>query len=408
MKKSAILFLILAGVSLPYSSHALTPADIQAQIQALMQQIQYLQQQIGQLNYGGGGYYGGNYNSCTTFSVNLGIGSMGGDVSALQSILQNEGFTISYNETGSSYYGQSTAAAVSAFQLKYYSDILAPYGLFTGTGRVGPSTRAKLNQLSQTNCGQNYYNPNNQYPYNNCSQTYPYNCGNCVYPYTNCNQNPSYGTINVTSPSSGQTYQSGSSVYVAWNSSNYYSYSNTNQNFTVELWQNGNFITRMSAGATNSMNFTLPNYLNYGSNYFFKVYDQSNQSVSGNSQMFTVGFGTSGAGVTILGPNGGEQVRINTTYPIQFTVSTNQSAFRVRIELWQNGYFLGVITDGLPVFQNQTQTHYWNAGNYSDSSSGASRTASAGYGYKVRVLVYDSSGQLITSDDSNSPFNLTF
>jgi peptidoglycan hydrolase-like protein with peptidoglycan-binding domain len=409
--KAGILFLVLAslmGVALPNYSQAqvLTRDQILAQIQSLMQQIAYLQQQIGLLNQGGyyGGYNGyngyGGYGTCSTFNVNLGIGSSGTDVAALQNILQNEGFSVSYNETSSSYYGASTAAAVRGFQQKY--------GI-RATGFAGPLTRGMLNQLNQNCYNQNYYNQNNQYPYNNnCSQTYPYGNCNCVYPYTNCNNSQSYGTLNVTSPTGGQTYQPGSNVYVSWNYSNYYNYSYPTQNYTVELWNNGAMVTRMTAGSVNFLNFSLPTNLSYGSNYFFKIYDQNNQSISGTSQNFTIGYGVSGSGVTVLGPNGGEQVRINSSYPIQFSVNVSQSSSRARIELWQNGFLLGTITDGLTVFQNQTQTYSWNGGNYNDTNTGMSRTASAGYGYKVKVLVYDSSNQLIGSDDSNSPFNLTF
>jgi hypothetical protein len=403
MKKAGVTLLILLRLLVPFYSQAqvLTRDQILAQIQALMQQIQYLEQQ---LNFTGG------YGSCSTFSVNFGIGISGGDVISLQSILQNQGFSISYSEINSSFFGPSTQAAVRGFQQKY--------GI-SATGFVGPRTRAVLNQLNQNCYGQNYNpNCNNQYyPYttNNCcaqiypydGNIYPYNCNCTIYPYNNCNNNPSYGTLNITSPTGGQTYQPGANVYVAWSYSNYYNYSYPTQNYVVELWNNGVRVTSMTAGSANYANFNLPANLNYGNNYSFKVYDQNNSSVSGTSQNFTVGYGTSvNSGVRVLGPNGGEQVRINSTYPIQFVVNASQSPSRARIELWQNGSLLGPITDGLPVFQNQTQTFSWNGGSYNDPTSGATRTAGIGYGYKIRVLVYDPSNNLIGSDDSDSYFSL--
>lgn len=75
---------------------------------------------------------------------NLALGSAGSDVRALQQYLAASSST-ALPVTG--YYGPLTARAVSAFQEAYSAEILTPAGLSRGVGRVGPSTRMKLNAL---------------------------------------------------------------------------------------------------------------------------------------------------------------------------------------------------------------------------------------------------------------------
>ncbi len=82
---------------------------------------------------------------CYTFNTDLGIGSSGADVSALQTALEKENLQGAVSVSG--VYNESTAALVTGFQEKYKNDVLAPLGLFNGTGYVGQSTRNKLNAL---------------------------------------------------------------------------------------------------------------------------------------------------------------------------------------------------------------------------------------------------------------------
>ncbi|MBC7073821.1 hypothetical protein H5T58_00285 [Candidatus Parcubacteria bacterium] len=86
-------------------------------------------------------------NWCYTFTQDLYYGKSGSEVSALQTALEKEGFSILVSEKQSSFFGESTASAVVGFQQKYSSEILAPLGLKYGTGFVGKLTRAKLNQI---------------------------------------------------------------------------------------------------------------------------------------------------------------------------------------------------------------------------------------------------------------------
>ena len=133
---------------LPSFGNAATVDELQAQINALLQQIKTLQQQLEQAQGGGGQSW------CHTFNANLRVGDRGDEISYLQQALEKEGFAIADADkaresetTQSNVFGDSTAAAVTGFQQKYKDEILTPNGLQYGTGYVGRATRAKLNQL---------------------------------------------------------------------------------------------------------------------------------------------------------------------------------------------------------------------------------------------------------------------
>src|ERR1035437_8212501 len=134
-KKILVAFLAL-GFLFPVLSFAQSASDLQAQIQALLVQVQQLQQQLVQLQGGSGTF-------CHTFSTNLSIGQSGDEVTALQTALSKSGVQVTVNAS----FDDQTASAVTGFQEKYTSDILTPNGLQHGTGYAGPSTRAKLNVL---------------------------------------------------------------------------------------------------------------------------------------------------------------------------------------------------------------------------------------------------------------------
>lgn len=79
-----------------------------------------------------------------SFTRYLSIGMTGSDVKALQEILIEEGVWQRTDIGATGYFGPITKAAVIRYQERYASEILAPWGLTSGTGFVGPSTLAHL------------------------------------------------------------------------------------------------------------------------------------------------------------------------------------------------------------------------------------------------------------------------
>ncbi|MDO8575210.1 MAG: peptidoglycan-binding domain-containing protein [bacterium] len=119
---------------------------------------------------------GGSIRSCFVFERNLGLGSTGDNVVALQTWLINQGYdipAISSGRTPKGYYGVTTMSAVTRFQ--------TGSGLAPANGYFGPASRAYAN----AHCG--VINPNNQ--------------------------------IRITSPQVGATLVVGQPVNIIWSTS---------------------------------------------------------------------------------------------------------------------------------------------------------------------------------------------
>jgi hypothetical protein len=149
---SIVTVFALVGMIIPASqANALTAAELQAQIAALQAQLTELTKQLSEVE----GTTPAKVTGCSiaSFTRNLAQKSTGDDVKCLQVILNSDTDT-KITETGAgslgnetTYFGALTKAAVVKFQTKYASAILASYGLTTGTGYVGATTRAKLNEM---------------------------------------------------------------------------------------------------------------------------------------------------------------------------------------------------------------------------------------------------------------------
>jgi len=127
----------------------MTIDEIQGKIAQIMAQIKVLQEQLVEAKAAE------KISGCTInfFDRNLKQGMSGSDVKCLQIILNSDadtkivasGVGSSSNET--TYFGALTKSAVVKFQGKYASEILAAWGLTSGNGFIGQTTRAKLNEI---------------------------------------------------------------------------------------------------------------------------------------------------------------------------------------------------------------------------------------------------------------------
>ena len=105
---------------------AVTIAELQAQINALMAQLATLQ--------------GGSVSTGTTFTQNLTVGSTGAEVTALQQMLVAQGHLVMPVGVAYGYFGTLTRAAVASWQ--------AANGISPTAGYFGPISRAKANATS--------------------------------------------------------------------------------------------------------------------------------------------------------------------------------------------------------------------------------------------------------------------
>jgi hypothetical protein len=172
---------LVPGISM---AQTMSVAQLQAEIQSLTAQLTQLEAQLAAAG-------GSTATWCYTFNNNLSIGMSGSAITALQTAIQKDGESVTVNGT----FDDQTAAAVTTFQQKYQSAILAPYGLSNGTGYAGKGTRTELNSLFGCGTGSTPIIPT----------------PTPITPVT-----PSVSSIQITSPTAGQSFSYGSTMNIQW------------------------------------------------------------------------------------------------------------------------------------------------------------------------------------------------
>jgi hypothetical protein len=127
-KKAAVVALAITTLGVyVMPAGAQSVSDLQAQISALLAQIQALQTQLTQGSSTGTGL------ACYSWTRDLTLGSTGADVQALQQFLNGAGYAVAVSGAGSAgneseYFGQLTQSALANFQLA--KGITPPAGYF--------------------------------------------------------------------------------------------------------------------------------------------------------------------------------------------------------------------------------------------------------------------------------------
>ena len=117
-------------------------------INRLLVQIENLQKEIARLQIQLDAALGTGI-TCKKFDQNLYYGMTNNNqVECLQTFLKSQGMSIYPEGLVTGNFLTLTKQAVIRFQEKYSSEILTPIDLESGTGFIGPMTRAKINQLS--------------------------------------------------------------------------------------------------------------------------------------------------------------------------------------------------------------------------------------------------------------------
>ncbi|MES2087748.1 MAG: PKD domain-containing protein [Patescibacteria group bacterium] len=330
---SLVVSLAFASVAFAETSTSVA-ANLQAQINTILAQIQKLQLQ---LNAQAGvsttvlpvvptTSTSASDGFCFAFVNNLRIGDQNPDVTNLYRALIAEGL-FDKDEAFQDgrqvlYFSERLASAVSEFQEKYASEVLAPAGLKRGTGYVGPSTRAKLNAL---------------YP---CSKTIP--PVECPLVYGSdgvvrheCSTNSQSPVINgVSGPQSLTVNQQGTwTVKASDPSGGALSYSviwGDSTSVPMATGENG-----FPSASTFTQTATFTHTYTQAGSFYPQFFVRNNVGTQGTGLSVNVVGVKTASSITVSRPNGGEAWTKGTTQ----TISWNDTSNNLPAGCNQNGLY---------------------------------------------------------------------
>jgi hypothetical protein len=218
---------------------------------------------------------------CYNFYRSLAYGDKGSDVEALQTALQKEGI---YKGSITARFDSLTLSAVMSFQVKY-PDILKPWGLIKGTGYVGKTTRAKLNEL--------------------------YGCKKAVEKF-----------ITVVSPNGGEKWEQGNAKTITWNSNgiervkiSLVDYSAEEPKYIPISCIEGGADIYAPTGRCNWLIWSIP----LGNKYKISITESlSGSTVKDESDDYFSIISPVEKSITVVSPNGGEVWKMGDTYRIKW------------------------------------------------------------------------------------------
>ncbi|MCH7974313.1 MAG: hypothetical protein IH949_10580, partial [Bacteroidetes bacterium] len=144
---------------------------------------------------------------------------------------------------------------------------------------------------------------------------------------------PPLGIITVTSPNSGESWQSASSKVISWND-------NLSENVKIELYKGGLFhsVISISTSSDGSKTWDIPDTTPAGTDYTVKITSVDSSNVFDFSD---INFTIYPPVITVTAPNGNENWLIGSSYLITWTDNIFE---KVELQLYKGGSFFTSIT----------------------------------------------------------------